>query len=128
MRNLKYFLILIVLLVPATAGAVNICSNVTATGAQAAVGVANLNFAHWDVDIILAGTVTAAVVRIEGNQGGDTFSSKGMATHTCDATELSEGICSFSIDGRGANKMRCNVTTLTGTNAEIEKVQVSGRP
>ena len=126
--RISFLTILTFILLTTFSFAKDICTDAATTGAKTAVGVADLNSAHWDCDILLSGTVTAASVRIEGNQGGSVFDPAGMATHTCTAAQLAAGICSFSMDGIGANNMRCNVLTLTGTSPKISKVQCNGRP
>lgn len=94
-------------------------SNATATGAGDTAVTSN-PYSMWGCDVDLDYTTgdeayTAVVVRIEGNQRGAVFASDGMASHTLDATELSERKGSFVIKTHPQRQVRANLMTLTAS-------------
>lgn len=98
-------------------------SAATGTGPGAAVtlkdGYVDTEYHIWACDLRLTGGPSAAVVRLEGNQGQDTttFSPTGILTITCSGAELTAGICRGAAANNPVKVIRPNVVTLSdGTN------------
>ena len=85
---------------------------VVATGAGDTILLGEVRF-DTTCQIFFTGTVTALVVDLEGGLDGSHFDVLG--TKTFSAAEITAKFGSLSVNGKGVNSLRLNVTTYTGT-------------
>ncbi len=108
---------LAILLIPIAASAADeymlLLSAATGTGPGAVKSPKEI-YSTWACDVVLTGSPTSVVARLEGNQNGNKFSPSGILTITCTAAELAAGICAGGAASSPAAYIRPYVVTLDG--------------
>ena len=83
-------------------------------------------YKDWGCDVTAFGNPSSIIIRIEGNQEGNTYDPTGMAIKTFDAAEIAAKFASFVMVGQRVKQIRGNIVTLSGGTAPAVTVKCTG--